>query len=105
MFTRLTEFRSVLSRLIAPEPRQAFTHCNDNLSLRRPVAAAVGERRCWRPALVCRWLDRNGRLESRWQVETGDDALSAEVDDYEPPSAGRGFMAGRDCNQSLPAVA
>lgn len=103
MFTRLAEFRRVQLRRIAPGPRQVFTPCNDNLSgFRRPAA---GLRRSPTPALACRWFDRDGRLECRWQVETGDDALSAEVEDREPPAAGRGFVAGRRRHQALAAVA
>jgi hypothetical protein len=84
MFTRLVEFRPDQSRRIAPGQRPVFTPCNDNLSGFRRLAA--GMRRSPTPALACRWLDRDGRLECRWQAETSDDAPSAEVDYYEHPT-------------------
>jgi hypothetical protein len=69
-------------RRVAPGPNEAGlfspTHCNDNLpGFRRP--AATGKRRSPTPALACHWLVRNGRLECRWQAETGDDAPVADL--------------------------
>jgi hypothetical protein len=82
MFTRLAKsglakFRLVQPRRIAPGLHEAGlsnrTYSNDNLSgFRRP--AVVGKRRSPTPALACHWLDRDGRLECHWQVETSDDA-------------------------------
>ena len=82
MFTRLAksglvDFRLVQSRRAAPGLRGAFTPCNDNLSeLRHPVL--TDKRRSQRPALTCRWFDRGGRLECRWQVGTGEEAPIAD---------------------------
>ena len=72
----LAKFWPFRPRRVAPGLRAAglsnATHCNDNLpGFRRPAAA--GKRRPPGQALACHWLDRNGRLECRWQVETGDD--------------------------------
>ena len=51
-------------------------HSNDNLpGFHRAVA--TGKRRSPSPALTCRWSDRNGRLECRWQIEI--DAPIADV--------------------------
>jgi hypothetical protein len=82
MFTRiaksgLVEFRLVQPRRIAPGLHGARlsnrTYSNDNLpGFRRP--AVVGGRRSPIPALACHWLDRDGRLECHWQIETDDDA-------------------------------
>jgi hypothetical protein len=53
------------------------THSNDNLpGLRRPK----GRRRIPTPALACHWIDRNGRLECRWQAEPGGDAPIGDFD-------------------------
>ena len=66
MFTRLAKFRLVQSRRTAPGPGEAIMHSNDNLpGLRRPK----GRRRIPTPALACHWIDRNGRLECRWQAD------------------------------------
>jgi hypothetical protein len=73
----LVEFRLVQPRRIAPGLHGAGlsnrTYSNDNLpGFRRP--AVVGRRRAPTPVLACHWLDRDGRLECHWQVETDDDA-------------------------------
>jgi len=62
-------------RRLAPRPYQAgcSNHANDNLSGFRRRAAAR-RRRSPAPVLACRWLERDGRLECRWQAEPGDDA-------------------------------
>ena len=79
MFTRLAEFRLVQSRRTAPGPREAITHSNDNLpGLRRPK----GRRRIPTPALACHWIDRNGRLECRWQAEPDADAPLGDFDEH-----------------------
>jgi hypothetical protein len=66
MFTRLAEFRLAQSRRTAPGPGEAIMHSNDNLpGLRRPK----GRRRIPTLALACHWIDRNGRLECRWQAK------------------------------------
>jgi hypothetical protein len=53
------------------------THCNDNLpGLRRPK----DQRRIPSPALVCHWIDRNGRLECRWQAEPAAPAANEDLD-------------------------
>ena len=76
MFTRLAKsglagFRLVQSRRTAPGPGEAVMHSNDNLpGLRRPK----GRRRIPTPALACHWINRNGRLECRWQLEANGDA-------------------------------
>src|ERR1700681_1944812 len=101
MFTRLAvsalvKFSLAQSRRIAPGPRQAFTHCNDNLSgLRRPAAA--GRRRSPPPVLACHWFDRNGRLECRWQVETSKDAPIADVDEHRTTIGPSGTGFGSSC--------
>jgi hypothetical protein len=84
MFTRLAEstlvkFSLVQSRRRAPGPGEAIMHSNDNLpGLRR----SKGRRRIPTPGLACHWIDRNGRLECCWQVETGDDVPTADVDGH-----------------------
>jgi hypothetical protein len=76
MFKTLAKSWLAPSRRLAPGPRLAITHCNDNLpGFRRPAA---GRRRT--PALACHWFDRNGRLECRWHAET-DDAPDGGIDD------------------------
>ncbi len=76
--SRLADFRLVQSRRTAPGLREALTHSNDNLGeFHRPATA--GKRRSPTPALACRWFDRNGRLECRWQIEAGDEAPIADV--------------------------
>ena len=52
---------------------------NDNLpGLRRPK----GRRRIPTPALACHWIDRNGRLECRWQAVPGGDAPIGDFDEH-----------------------
>ena len=80
MFERLAKSRFVKFwpvRLLrsAPGPNWAVfanqPYSNDNLpGFRRP--AATGQRRFPTPALACHWFDRDGRLECRWEVESGD---------------------------------
>jgi len=85
MFTRLAKtglaktgfakFWPVQPRRVAPVSCQASlpAHGNDNLpGFHRP--AASGRRRSPTPALACHWIDRDGRLECRWQVEPDGDA-------------------------------
>ncbi len=77
MFKTLAKSWLAPSRRIAPGPRMAITHCNDNLpGFRRPAA---GKRRSPPPALTCRWFERNGRLECRWHAEP-DDAPDGGID-------------------------
>jgi hypothetical protein len=79
MFTRLAEFRLVRSRRTAPGPGEAIMHSNDNLpGLRRPK----GRRRIPTPALACHWINRNGRLECRWQAESNGDAPIGDFDGH-----------------------
>jgi hypothetical protein len=104
MFTRLAEFRLVQSRRIAPGPRKAVMHRNDNLpGFRRPAAA--GERRSPSPALACHWLVRNGRLECRWQVEIEGDAPTGDCDEHQRrttgQAAGPSSMQPRGCDLAL----
>src|ERR1700733_7502459 len=83
--SRLAEFRLVRSRRIAPGPREAVTHSNDNLpGFRHPAEA--GARRSPTPVLACHWFNRDGRLECRWQAETND-APSGAFDEH--PAADR----------------
>jgi hypothetical protein len=70
MFNRLAKSWLAPSRRTALGPRLAITHSNDNLPGFRGPAA--GKRRSETPALTCRWLHRDGRLECCWHVETGD---------------------------------
>jgi hypothetical protein len=80
MFTRLAKsglarFWPVQPPRIAPRPHAAglSTYSNDNLpGFRRPK----GQRRIPTPTLACHWIDRDGRLECRWQAETGDAPIS-----------------------------
>jgi hypothetical protein len=77
MFTKLAEFRLAQSRRPAPGPNEAIRPSNDNLpGLRRPK----GRRRIPNPALACHWIDRNGRLECRWQAESSGDAPVADAE-------------------------
>jgi hypothetical protein len=82
MFTRLAEstfvkFRLVPSRRTAPGPGEAIMHSNDNLpGFRHPK----GRRRIPTPALACHWIDRNGRLECRWQAEPDGEAPLGDFD-------------------------
>jgi hypothetical protein len=85
MFTRLAEFRLAQSRRVAPGPRQAVMHGNDNLpGFRRP--AAVGERRSPSPALACHWFVHNGTLQCRWQADG--DAPLGDCDQHQRRTAG-----------------
>jgi hypothetical protein len=80
MFTRLAKtglVKSGFAKFWPVQPRRvAAVSCqadppaygNDNLpGFRRP--AVLGKRRCPTPALACHWIDRDGRLECRWQAE------------------------------------
>jgi hypothetical protein len=52
---------------------------NDNLpGFRHPK----GQRRIPSPALACHWVDRNGRLECRWQAEPDGDAPIGDFDHH-----------------------
>jgi hypothetical protein len=90
MFTRLATTGLVKSRFAKSgfarfwpvQPRRAApvscqaglpVHGNDNLpGFRHP--AVSGKRRSATPALACHWIDRDGRLECRWQAEPDGDA-------------------------------
>jgi hypothetical protein len=101
MFERLAEFRLVRARRIAPGPRGAIMPCNDNLpGFRRPAEA--GQRRSPTPVLACHWFDRNGRLECRWQAETGDAPTDA-IDEHQATGRSRGrlSMLRRGCSMAL----
>jgi hypothetical protein len=88
MFTKLAKFRLVQSRYTAPRLGQAIMHCNDNLpGPGRPRA----RRRIASPALTCRWLVRNGRLECRWHADASGDAPIADVDEPARRAAARVF--------------
>jgi hypothetical protein len=66
------------ARLRADGPFTA-TYSNDNLpGFRRPK----GLRRIPSPALACHWINRNGRLECRWQVEPSGDAPLGNFDTH-----------------------
>ena len=85
--TRLLSFWPVQPRRIAPllnEVRLSNdTHSNDNLpGFRRPK----GRRRIPSPALACHWINRNGRLECRWQTEPGGET---PIGDFDEHGAGR----------------
>ena len=107
MFTRLAEstfvkFRLVPSRRTAPGPGEAIMHSNDNLpGFRHPK----GRRRIPTPALACHWIDRNGRLECRWQAEPDGEAPLGDVVDHEHRTTGRvsgqPSMQPRDHAQTL----
>jgi hypothetical protein len=71
----LADFRLAQLRRIAPRPRQAVfpnhPHLNDDLpGFRRPAAA--GKRRSPTPVLACHWVDRGGRLECCWHLDSSD---------------------------------
>jgi hypothetical protein len=96
MFTKLAKsrladfsvggFRNL--RGVAPRGAGFFNQppANDNLpGFRRPK----GRRRIPSPALACHWLDRNGRLECRWQIEG--DAPIADADEQPRRATGRAF--------------
>ncbi len=83
--SRFLNFWPVQPRRIAPllhEVRLSnATYCNDNLpGFRRPAAAR--KRRSPTPALACHWINRNGRLECRWQAEPGDDTPIGDFDEH-----------------------
>lgn len=77
MFKRLAEFWLVLAPGTVPGAFQALRHANDNRPGLRP--AATGTCRSPTPVLTCHWFDRDGRLECRWGVQTGDDAPTTEA--------------------------
>jgi hypothetical protein len=67
------------------------SYANDNLpGVRRPK----GRRRIPSPALACHWINRNGRLECRWQVEPNGDVPIGDFDEHgafgQPPTQPRG---------------
>jgi hypothetical protein len=65
------------------------TPSNDNLpGVRHPK----GRRRIPSPALACHWVDRNGRLECRWQAASDGDAPIGDFDQHN--------TAGRTSGQS-----
>jgi hypothetical protein len=98
MFTKLAEFRLVQSRRTAPGLGEAITHSNDNLpGLRRPK----GRRRIPTPALACHWIDRNGRLECRWQAEPNGDAPLGNVDEHGAMGRASGLSSMRPRGRSL----
>ena len=81
--TRLLNFWPVQPQRIAPLLHKVrlsnVTHSNDNLpGFRRPK----GRRRIPSPALACHWINRNGRLECRWQAEPGGDAPLGDFDTH-----------------------
>jgi hypothetical protein len=70
------------------------SHSNDNLpGFRRPK----GRRRIPPPALACHWIDRNGRLECRWQLEPAGDAPIGDFDEH----GAIGRPSGLSCGHSL----
>ena len=74
-------FRPREPRRITPR-RAGFSNVspsNDNLpGFRRPK----GQRRIPAPALACRWIERNGRLECCWQVEASGDEPIGDFDEH-----------------------
>jgi hypothetical protein len=101
MFTRLAKAglaRTGFARFWPVEPRRDApvscqaglpAHGNDNLpGFRRP--ALSGKRRSATPALACRWIDRDGRLECRWQAGPDGDAPIGGRDE----SGALGWAAG-----------
>jgi hypothetical protein len=79
----LAKFWPVQPQRIALGPHEVglsnATHSNDNLpGFRRPK----GQRRIPSPALACRWIDRNGRLECRWRAEPRGDAPIGDFDEH-----------------------
>jgi uncharacterized protein (DUF3084 family) len=100
MFARLAELRLVRSPRIGPRPREAITHCNDNLpALRRPPEA--GKRRSPTPVLACHWFNRGERLECRWQAETSDVPTGAFDEHRADHACGRLSMLPRGCGLAL----
>ena len=76
---RLGGFRSLQPRRIALRGGFVDAHSNDNLpGLRRPK----GQRRVPSPALACHWINRDGRLECRWQVEPNGDLPIGDFDEH-----------------------
>jgi hypothetical protein len=81
-------FRPLQPRRVALRRAGFFnaTHSNDNLpGFRHPK----GQRRIPTPALVCHWINHNGRLECRWQAEPSGDAPISDFDEH--GAAGRTF--------------
>ena len=91
MFTRLAKsrladfkfggVRPLQRRRVALRGAGLFneTHSNDNLpGFRHPK----GRRRIPTPALACHWIDRNGRLECRWQAVPGGDAPIGDFNEH-----------------------
>ena len=103
MFTRLAEstfvkFRLVPSRRTAPGPGEAIMHSNDNLpGFRHPK----GRRRIPTPALACHWIDRNGRLECRWQAEPDGDAPLGDFDAHGKAGRASGLSSKQPRGRSL----
>ncbi len=75
-------------RHTAPRRVELFsqTPANDNLP---GLHCPKGRRRIPSPALTCHWLDRNGRLECRWQA--GGEAPIAVVGEHPRRATGRAF--------------
>src|ERR1700738_563510 len=98
MFTKLVEFGLAQSRRPTRGPGEAITHSNDNLpGLRRPK----GRRRIPTPALACHWIDRNGRLECRWQAEPNGDAPLGDFDEHGAMGRASGLSSMRPRGRSL----
>jgi hypothetical protein len=73
-------------------------HSNDNLpGLRRPK----GPRRIPTPALACHWIDRNGRLECRWQAVPGGDAPIGDFDEHGMTGRASGLSSMQPRRRSL----
>jgi hypothetical protein len=96
MFTRLAKSGLVfgLTKFRPFEPQRILpAHSNDNRPGVRPPADA-GKRRASTPVLACHWVNRDGRLECRWQVEPNGDAPIGEFGEdslmggVSPPIAG-----------------
>jgi hypothetical protein len=103
MFARLAEstfvkFRLVPSRRTAPGPGEAIMHSNDNLpGFRHPK----GRRRIPTPALACHWIDRNGRLECRWQAEPDGEAPLGDFDAHSKTGRASGLSSMQPRGRSL----
>jgi hypothetical protein len=96
MFRTLAKSGLVDFRFAGLRPRVAGfsnnSHSNDNLpGLRRPK----GRRRIPSPALACHWINRDGRLECRWQVEPAGDAPSGDFDEHGAAGRSLGLPRGR----------
>src|ERR1700755_1533076 len=67
MFKRLTKFRFLEPRRVAPGLREAMPANDNSLGFRRPG----GRRRIRSQVLVCHWslVDGGTRLDCRWQSE------------------------------------